>query len=496
MRQLTVTPESAEEAEQELPSESYVSKAMPPVLGTFDLTAVCVLGMLYLTNSTTAASSGAAALLLWLLGGAFYFLPSVIVSAQLGVLFPHDGSLYNWTHHALGRYWSFLIGFCWWLPGPLLIVTSAATMISYLQGLNHSWLTEPWQQGLAILGLILLSGFLASRRLRTAQHMVNVGFCASLLSIILISGAGAIWLLSGHQPATSFRTFSEWIPTLERLSLFGLICGAYGGAAMPLNMGGEIYEREAIPGYLRWSTLVVLFGYLASTLTLLLVQGTATTSNPFALISVVDSVLGKVAGNITVVALLFAYLMAATAYNYSFARLLFVGSIDQRLPGRLGQLSRERVPTSAIALQTTIAALLALLIFLAIPYILFFADARNFSLIFYNVSIASVGTVWQTILVFIYIDLALLLLKRREQVESRLIMPRWLLWSAIVIGPLASLISVVSSLLVSWIPQQLDNAHWQYSVIALTSIMLVAALIGSLYASSQISWQRMRMTGP
>ncbi|WP_376793524.1 APC family permease [Thermogemmatispora sp.] len=494
MRQSSVTSESAGEAEQELPSESYVPRAMPPMLGTFDLTALCVLGMLYLSNSATAASGGAAALLLWLCGGLFYLLPSVLVSAQLGVLFPHDGSLYSWTHHALGRYWSFLVGFCWWLPGPLLIVISAASMVSYLQGLNHGWLTEPWQQGLAIIGLIVLSGILASRRLRTAQNLVNVGFCASLLSIALIGGAGALWLLQGHQPATSFRTPADWIPTLAHLSLFGLICGAFGGAAMPLNMGGEVYDREAIPGYLRWSTLVVLFGYLASTLTLLLVQGAGSTANPFALVGVVDTVLGKWAGNITVVALLFSYLMAATAYNYSFARVLFVGSIDQRLPGRFGQLSRERVPTTAIALQTTLSALLALLIFIVIPYILFFADARNLSVIFYNVSVASVGTVWQTILIFTYVDLALLLLKRPEQMQSRLIIPRWLLWPAIAIGPLTSLVSVVSSLLVSWIPQQLDNAHWQYSVMGLMSILLIAALIGSIYASSEASWQRMRMT--
>nr|BBH93649.1 hypothetical protein KTA_18480 [Thermogemmatispora argillosa] len=494
MNPSTVTPESAGEAVEELPSESYIPKAMPAMLGTFDLTAVCVLGMLYLTNATTAASGGAATLLLWLLGGVLYFLPSVIVSAQLGVLFPHDGSLYNWTHHSLGRYWSFLIGFCWWLPGPLLIVTSAATMISYLQGLNRSWLIEPWQQGLAIIALIVLSGILASRRLRIAQNLVNVGFCASLLSLMLISGAGAIWLLQGHPPATGFRTLSDWLPSLPHLSLFGLICGAYGGVAIPLNMGGEIYPHEAIPGYLRWSSLVILFSYLATTLTLLLVQGPATNANPFVLITVVDTVLGKLAGNITVVALLFSYLMAATAYNYSFARILLVGSIDQRLPGRLGRLNRERVPASAIGLQTTLAVLLALLIFIAIPYILFFADARNLSVIFYNVSVASVGTVWQTIMIFIYIDLALLLQKRWAEVRSRLIMPSWLLWVAIVVGPLTSLVSVISSLLVSWIPQQLDNAHWQYSVIGLMSIVLIAALIGSLYASSQASWQRMRMS--
>src|SRR5579859_4536995 len=123
-----------------LPSEEYVVKAMPPILRTFDLVAIYVLAILWISNTATAASAGAASYAYWIIGGLTFFIPCVIATTQLGVMFPHEGSIYNWTHKALGGYWSFLVGLCWWFPGPLVIVAAADTIVTYIQGLNPNWL--------------------------------------------------------------------------------------------------------------------------------------------------------------------------------------------------------------------------------------------------------------------------------------------------------------------------------------------------------------------
>lgn len=92
-------------------------------------------------------------------------------------MFPHEGSLYNWTHKALGGYWSFFIGFCAWFPGVLVIVAGADIVISLIAGLNSNWLTASWQQGLAIAAVIAFSGVLAVQRVRTVQNIVKVMVC-------------------------------------------------------------------------------------------------------------------------------------------------------------------------------------------------------------------------------------------------------------------------------------------------------------------------------
>jgi amino acid transporter len=98
---------------------------MPPILGTFDMTAVYLVAIFFIVNAATAASGGASAFTYLILGAVTFFIPCAIATTQLGHMFPNEGSLYNWTHKALGGYWSFFIGFCAWFPGVLVIVAGA-----------------------------------------------------------------------------------------------------------------------------------------------------------------------------------------------------------------------------------------------------------------------------------------------------------------------------------------------------------------------------------
>src|SRR5260370_31059552 len=157
-----------------LNSEEYVVKAMPSVLGKFDMVAIYLMIIFYITNSTVAASGGAAAFTFLALGGIAFFIPCVIATAQLGVMFPHEGSLYNWTHRAFGGYWSFFVAFCAWFPCVLLMIVAADAVVGYIQGLNPNWLVLPWQQGVVLMLIVAFSGVLATRRLATTLILVKM----------------------------------------------------------------------------------------------------------------------------------------------------------------------------------------------------------------------------------------------------------------------------------------------------------------------------------
>src|SRR5260370_41249089 len=192
-----------------LNSEEYVVKAMPSVLGKFDMVAIYLMIIFYITNSTVAASGGAAAFTFLALGGIAFFIPCVIATAQLGVMFPHEGSLYNWTHRAFGGYWSFFVAFCAWFPGVLVIISAGDLIIAYIQGLNSNWLIEPWQQGVVLILLIVLTGICAAPPFRTVQNIVNVVIGLTFLGVFLIGLSGIVWLAEGHASATSFSHFSD-----------------------------------------------------------------------------------------------------------------------------------------------------------------------------------------------------------------------------------------------------------------------------------------------
>src|SRR5436305_6337196 len=137
----------ARSANTALASESYVEQTLPGILSTRDQTFLFVIIVFFITNVGNAVAGGPAGLSLWVIGGILFFIPCSIASAQLGVLFPYEGSLYSWTHRTFGGFMSFFVAFATWVPGPLLILATAELVVNILQGLNAKWLTAPWSQG-------------------------------------------------------------------------------------------------------------------------------------------------------------------------------------------------------------------------------------------------------------------------------------------------------------------------------------------------------------
>ncbi len=477
-----------------LASEEYIIQAMPRFLGTFDMTTTFLMIIFYITLTTNIVSQGAVGITYLLIGAFTFFIPCAIASAQLGKLFPHEGSLYNWSYQVLGRYWSFFSGFCAWLSGILVMVSGGNIIVTYLQGLNHNWLTAPWQEGLVIIGLILFSAILAVQRYRTVQNIVNVAVGFEILAVILVGLAGVIWLVTGHHAVGSFNHVSDWSITPGNFLLFGTVAFSYIGAEVPLTMAGEIQKRKAITRHLLWGVIIIVVGYLICSFSLLVVEGpVAGSATPFALVSEVDLVLGKFFGDITALCVILFFTISPVVYTYTFGRILLVGSIDRQLPRSMGKLNKHRVPASAIIFQTIIAVTFVAIAFIIAPALVSFINPADFALEVYNVSQAAATLVWAISTVFLFINLALCYFQHRQRFHEQRIFPMPVLWGSIVIGSLACLVAIVDTLLYAWIPQ-ISNGQWWYLVGGLTIVCLVIAAIGSLIANGEATWEEAQST--
>ena len=482
-----------------LASEQYVVKAMPPILGTLDMTAIYLVSIFFIVNSVSAATGGASGFTYWLLCGITFFIPCAIATAQLGVMFPHEGSLYNWTHKTLGGYWSFFIGFCAWFPGVLVIVSGADGVITCIQALNPNWLSAAWQQGLVIIGIILLSGYISIQRFRTVQNMVNVVIGLVFLAVIIIGLAGAVWLLQGHPVASSFNHLSDWFvkwgnPNTTNIGLFGTITLAYLGTEVPLNMGGEIAGRRVITRHLLWGTLLVLIGYFVTTFSILVVQGqnaAMSASNPdTVLIATVDQVFGgKFFGDIVAITIMAFFVIVPVVYNYAFARLLLVAGIDQRLPINIGKLNKHRVPSNAILFQTIITVILSAVIFFLVPYITHLGKPEDLANEVYFVVQAATTLVWAVSCTFFFVNLIILYFRDTRSFHRQRIFPMPVLVACSIVGPIACVFAIVDTLFNSWISGLIPNANWWYIVGGLTLVCLIVAAIGSMLASSEAAWE-------
>ena len=102
--------------ERDLISEKVAPTLVGRVLNSFDLVVIFVAIVLFVPNSSTVQFAGSASYVFWVLGFLTFLIPGAFVTSQLGRMFPEEGSLYTWTHKALGSFWGFFAGFVAWWP--------------------------------------------------------------------------------------------------------------------------------------------------------------------------------------------------------------------------------------------------------------------------------------------------------------------------------------------------------------------------------------------
>src|SRR5258706_15777803 len=86
----------------ELTSERVAGGMLPRVLNSFDMVVIFVAIVLFISNVPGLFGNGPVALVYFLIGFVTFLIPGAIVTGQLGVLFPGEGSIYLWTHKAFG----------------------------------------------------------------------------------------------------------------------------------------------------------------------------------------------------------------------------------------------------------------------------------------------------------------------------------------------------------------------------------------------------------
>src|SRR5260221_11425473 len=113
-----------------LRSERIAGGILPKVLNSFDMVVIAVAIILWIPNAATVTGAGPAAFIYWGLGFVTCLIPGAIVTGQLGLMLPGEGSIYVWTTKAFGNFVGFLGGFCAWWPGILVLITASDLVVT------------------------------------------------------------------------------------------------------------------------------------------------------------------------------------------------------------------------------------------------------------------------------------------------------------------------------------------------------------------------------
>lgn len=495
-----------------LVSERVAGGILPKVLTTFDMVAIFVAIVLFITNTTGFFGSGPVSMTYLLLGFVTFLIPGAIVTGQLGKLFPGEGSIYLWTYKAFGPFLSFFAGFAAWWPGILVMLATGTVVVQYVQTLTNTTIA-PWLQGVIVLAVIVFSAIMASLRFRVTQNAVNVVFALYGLGMLLMVIAGVLWLLQGHHSYTNFShvdaSAGGWFHGLNHnpldiysnastWSLYGFVILALLGIEVPLNMGVEIADQRAVTRYLVWGGVIVMVAYVAVNWALMVAVSPAQGGNLGALALLAGASMGTFFEWVVGLIVIGFFLFITVVYNYSFARLLFVSGLDRRLPPAISRVNQARVPYVAVIVQSVLAGIFTVGTYMVYPYIAG-GKAADLASQAYFAFQAAVTVIWLLSMAFLFVDVLVIISKYRDAFEERKVAHPLVFWICSIVGTLASVWGAIVTFTNPWVPL-FSQGDWFRVVLALSVISLAAApiiyVIGSTAARREpLPPEAQRMAG-
>ena len=481
-----------------LRSERIAGSILPKTLNTFDMVAIFIAIVLYISNSPGLAAAGPVTFIYLVLGYLTFLIPGAIVTGQLGKMFPNEGSIYVWTNKAFGPFWGFFAGFCAWWPGIFvvlvagLLVSIFITQLGALFGLTL--LTEPWEIGLVIIAVTAISFWLSIIRFRAAQNLVNVVFVSYSVAILLIGLAGVGWLLLGHPGYTNLAFngggWAVTFGTTGNFAIFGFVILALLGIEVPLNMGVEVTSERAVTRYLIWGPIIVMVAYLITPFGVMVAVPAADQANIPALVEAVKNGYGPAGLVLAVIVdliLIGFALFGAVVYNYSYGRMLFVSGLDRRLPPVMGKVNAARVPWVAVLVQSIIVVVLDIAVYMVIPYVVGGIKPADLASVTYYVLLAAITVIWCISMIFLFIDIIVIRYKYHEIFTRLRLLPDWVFYLCAVLGLLASGVGLYATFSAPWVPSLIDFVRWNAWIVALVLVSLIAATIIYYVGHARIS---------
>jgi glutamate:GABA antiporter len=482
-------------------TEEVAPVLVAKTLGAFDLVTIFVGIVLFIVNSAGLQFAGPSLFIYWIVAFATFLITGGFITAQLGRMFPEEGSLYVWTQKVLGPFWGFFAGFVAWWPGPIVMMLAGILVVTFIQQigtfLDASLLTQNWQQGLVILAVLWFGGLMSVLRMRLTQTYVNIQFFFYATAIFIMGLAGVVWLLRGNGAANSFAA-EHWNPFQGDTLALGVpaVLTAYSfcilallGIEVPLNMGVEVKSEDAIRKYLFWGCLIVMAAYLwtsfGNMITVPLDENNATTGGAQG----VGIAMGDALGIIVSFILLWFFLTASTVYNYSFARLLFVSGLERRLPHQIGRVNRNKVPANAVILQTVISSIAAIVVF----FIIGEASSLNPNKP-YLALLAGVTIVWCISTALLFLDIFFAKRADPEGFERARRVPEWFLYLCGVVGTLANVGAVFFVFVGQWNSDFFPTLReWDIWLVVISAVSVIVGL--TIFAISEVARRRRRELG-
>jgi putative glutamate/gamma-aminobutyrate antiporter len=345
------------------------------ILSVFGLTMINVIAVDSLRTLTAGAIYGFSLVFFYLIIALFFFVPSILVSAELATGWPTTGGAYIWVREAFGARLGFFAIWLQWIYNVVWYPTIFSFIAATLAYLIHPELAN---SNLYMLSAILImfwgATFINCLGIKAASWVsILSALLGTLVPMVFIILLGSWWIGSGKPTPIHFslQNFFPNLGDLNNLAFLSTILFGLMGMEMSAVHAGDVRNPASdYPRALTYSGVIILFSLMLASLAIPIVV-------PGKEISLVSGLIdayaiffkaANLSGFIPVIAamIVFGSLGCAAAWLIGPTRGLLVASRDGHLPKIFQKTNRKSMPVNILLLQGVIFTILCS-VFLLMP---------------------------------------------------------------------------------------------------------------------------------
>jgi len=348
-------------------------KKISPKLSVFTLMMINVAAILSLRTLPGLAEYGYALIFYISLASVCFFIPSALVSAELASGWQGQGGVYLWVKEAFGPKWGFVAIFMQWvenLPWFPAVLAFAAAAFAYV---FHPRLAESKLFVVAFIWIALWTAtFLNFRGMKLSAFLSTSGvILGAILPALLIIFLGVMYLFSGQPRAIHF-SMDSLIPdmdNLQQLMLLAAMLVAFVGMEMSAVHVNEVKNPaknypKAIFGACFIIIVLSVFGSLAIALVIPPDQISLSAGVCQAFDKLFSAHDAPILTSIVSLFMVYGALTMVVTWMVGPAKGIIVVAKEGYLPRMWRRRNKARMPINILLIQTSLSALLSLVIFI------------------------------------------------------------------------------------------------------------------------------------
>ncbi|NGX26294.1 MAG: Glutamate/gamma-aminobutyrate antiporter [Chlamydiae bacterium] len=408
-------------------------------LGFFQLVMINVIAVDSIRTLPFSAVYGFSLVFFYLIAALVFFIPTALVSAELGTGWPNRGGIYVWVREAFGKKVSFLVIWLNWVYNvfwfPTILALIAGTFTYFF---NPELASNPLYMTVAVLVLFWGATLVNCLGMRASSILSTLGaLIGTIFPMILIGGMGILWIILGNKMEIILN-WEDFIPKREQLGNLAFLTNVFFGL-LGLEMAAT-HAREMrnpakdYPKSIFTSVGIILGTIILASLAIAVVVPMGQLSLAIGIMQAftiffhaygIPWAVPLIAGCIVL-----GGLSGVGAWIIGPTKGLLVASQDGSLPAFFAKTNKHQVPVRILMLQAIVVSLLAFV------YVIFPTINKSFWLL-------SVITAQLAMLVYIALFASAIKLSyTKADVPRRFQIPgkKFGIWSVCSVGAVSCLI--------------------------------------------------------